>query len=451
MTEIIALLTCFEQCLPGTTQRQMALIITGILRMPGRVTMLGIARWTDKGGSYRTVQRFFHRVIPWAEMFWLLFKAYLLRSEDEYVLAGDESVLTKAGKKTHGLDRFFSSIFGKPVPGLAIFALALINVNQGNSTPILVEQVIKSKTEEPKVKSKPKSKKKEKPTQEKKKAGRPKGSKNKDKTLVELTPELKRIDGMLEQVLTRIGRHLTIRHLVMDGHFGNNNALQMVRNRGLHLVSKLRHDAALHFRYDGEQKPTGAHKRYGDKIDYRNIPSRYLVSSKTEKQVRTDVYQATMLHTAFAGFLNVVIIVKVNLKTKQQAHVILFSSDLDLAAEKLIRIYQLRFQIEFNFRDAKQFWGLEDFMVIEKKAVTNAINLSLFMVSLSQLLLLDFRKDSPQAGILDLKAFYRGRFYASQTLQLLPQKPEPILFQRIFDSIVRLGAIHPSSFPLQPT
>jgi len=210
--------------------------------------MLGIARWTDKGGSYRTVQRFFHTVIPWAEMFWLLFKAYLLRSDDEYVLAGDESVLTKAGKKTHGLDRFFSSIFGKPVPGLALFALSLINVNQGNSTPILVEQVIKSKTEEPKVKPKAKSKKIAKPTQEKKKAGRPKGSKNKDKTLVELTPELKRIDGMLERVLTRIAGHMTIRHLVMDGHFGNNKALQMVRTRGLHLVSKLRHDAALHFR-----------------------------------------------------------------------------------------------------------------------------------------------------------------------------------------------------------
>lgn len=425
----------------------MALVITAILRMPGRVTMLGIARWTDKGGSYRTVQRFFHSLIPWAELFWLFFKTYLLRSKDEYVMAGDESVLTKAGKKTYGIDRFFSSIFGKPVPGLALFALSLINVNQGNSTPILVEQVIKSKAEEPKVKPK----KKEKQTQEKKKAGRPKGSKNKDKTLVEPTPELNRIDGMLERVLTRIGGHMTIRHLVMDGHFGNNNALQMVRNRGLHLVSKLRHDAALHFQYDGEQKPTGANKRYGDKIDYQNIPSRHLVSSKTEKQIRTDIYQATMLHKAFAGFLNVVIIVKVNLKTQQQAHVILFSSDLNLAAEKLIRYYQLRFQIEFNFRDAKQFWGLEDFMVVEEKAVTNAINLSLFMVSLSQLLLFDFRQNSPQAGILDLKAYYRGRFYASHTLQLLPQKPDSILFQRIFDSIVRLGSIHRPSYPLQPT
>ncbi|WP_267868440.1 hypothetical protein [Nostoc sp. CHAB 5836] len=34
--------------------------------MSGRVTMLGISRWGGIGGSYRTVLRFFHTVIPWA-------------------------------------------------------------------------------------------------------------------------------------------------------------------------------------------------------------------------------------------------------------------------------------------------------------------------------------------------------------------------------------------------
>ena len=35
-------------------------------------------------------------------------------------------------------------------------------------------------------------------------------------------------------------------------------------------------------------------------------------------------------------------------------------------AETLIDYYALRFQIEFNFRDAKQFWGLEDFMNVDR-------------------------------------------------------------------------------------
>jgi len=32
----------------------------------------------------------------------------------------------------------------------------------------------------------------------------------------------------------------------------------------------------------------------------------------------------------------------------------------------------IRFQIEFNFRDAKQYWGLEDFMNVRQQTVTNA-------------------------------------------------------------------------------
>ncbi|MCI5139590.1 MAG: hypothetical protein D3922_14540 [Candidatus Electrothrix sp. AR1] len=65
----------------------------------------------------------------------------------------------------------------------------------------------------------------------------------------------------------------------------------------------------------------------------------------------------TMRHKKFANQLNVVIIVKNNLKTVKSTYVVLFSSDLELAHNKLVKYYRLRFQIEFNFRDGKQYWG----------------------------------------------------------------------------------------------
>ena len=40
-----------------------------------------------------------------------------------------------------------------------------------------------------------------------------------------------------------------------------------------------------------------------------------------------------------------------------------------LAGETLIEYYSLRFQIEFDFRDAKQYWGLEDFMNVKETQV----------------------------------------------------------------------------------
>ena len=50
----------------------------------------------------------------------------------------------------------------------------------------------------------------------------------------------------------------------------------MVQQTGLHLISKLQKNSALYYPYDGEQKPLGARKKYGDKIDYENIDKKYL-------------------------------------------------------------------------------------------------------------------------------------------------------------------------------
>ena len=66
--------------------------------------------------------------------------------------------------------------------------------------------------------------------------------------------------------------------------------------------------------------------------------------------------------------------------------VVLFSTDTDLTAEQIVDYYSLRFQIEFNFRDAKQHWGLENFMNVRQQTVTNAANIAIFMVNLATIL-----------------------------------------------------------------
>ena len=138
-----------------------------------------------------------------------------------------------------------------------------------------------------------------------------------------------------------------------------------------------------------------------------------------------------------------VIIEKVNRTTQARAHVILFSSDLTLAYDKLIDYYRLRFQIEFTFRDAKQYWGLEDFMTVTATSVSNAANLSLFMVNLSYILLEDLRQTDPQCSVLDLKARYRGYKYVTELLKLLPESSDEDLMAQLFRQVAQLGRIHP--------
>jgi hypothetical protein len=441
MLDIIPLLLCLLPEISMTTIRQFSRIALALLAMTGRVTMLGISRWASEGGSYRTVQRFFTTLIPWASLFWLFFRTHLFHSDQVYLLGGDETVVTKAGKHTHGLDRFFSSLYGKSVPGLAFFTLSLISTTQRRSFPIHIQQVLRSPEEKAaaRAKARPTSAPAAAP---KRKPGRPKGSTTKAKTRVELTPELSRIQSMVRQLLARIGGLFPLTYLVLDGHFGNNGALLMAQQCDLHLISKLRSDAALYLPYAGPYAGRGPKRIYGERIEPRAIPERYLCQTSVEDGIQTRIYQMEARHKTIAQVLNVVVIVKTNVKTEAQAHVILFSCDLALPFDTLIDYYCLRFQLEFNFRDAKQYWGLEDFMNTSPRAVTNAANLSLFMVNLVERMLQDVRQRQGEVSILDLKAHYRGAKYVEEIIKLLPETPEPILLERIFTKIVGIGRIH---------
>ena len=108
--DMVARFQCLQPHVTATTLRQLSRMVWAMLVMPGRVTMLGLSRWAGKGGSYRTVQRFFAQALPWAMLFWVFFRQHVHRPGEVYLLAGDEVVVTKAGKHTYGLDRCFSSL-----------------------------------------------------------------------------------------------------------------------------------------------------------------------------------------------------------------------------------------------------------------------------------------------------------------------------------------------------
>ena len=443
MLDILALFLCLQSSLTPTTLRQLSRISWGLLAMTGRVTMLGIARWSGDGASYRTIQRFFATALPWAQLFWLFFRQHLFQADDVYLLAGDEVVVTKAGKKTAGLGRFFSSIYQRAVPGLAFFSLALISTKDRRAFPIAMEQVVRTEAAQAAPTAKAAATKPQEAAP-KRKPGRPKGSKNTPKAAMPLSPELQRIHRLVQDLLRLISGLFAVTYLLLDGHFGNNAALQMAQQCGLHLISKLRSDAALYEPYDGPYQGRGPRRKYGAKLTYTALPDKYLRQTTVEGAIETRIYQAELRHKEFAQLLNVVIILKTNLSTQKRAHVILFSSDLTLAYDKLIDYYGLRFQIEFTFRDAKQYWGLADFMNVTATGVTNAANLALFMVNLTHVLLDRLRQQDPQCSVLDLKAQCRGYTYVTELIKLLPEPPDEDLMAQLFQQVAQLGRIHPT-------
>ncbi len=81
-------------------------------------------------------------------------------------------------------------------------------------------------------------------------------------------------------------------------------------------------------------------------------------------------------------------------------------------------------------------------MTVTETGVRNAANLSLFMVSLSAVLVRDARERDAQWSVLDLKACYRGSKYVAETLKLLPEKLDEGLIAQIVCQVASLGRIH---------
>ena len=439
MNEIITLLNCIAPIMKNKHQRQLSIIIQALLSMRGRITMLGLSRWSGKGGSYKTIERFFKSEIDWGELNWKFIKSHLIKKESVYIMGGDEVVISKAGKHSYGLDLFYSSLQNRVKKSLAFLNISRIGIDARKAYPLSNEQILKE-SKEGCIKSKTKKKKQKK----KRGKGRPEGSGNKDKMNPELPKYLEFVKNAITTALERIGKDVNVKYFVFDGAFGNNNAVQMVKQCGLCLISKLPKNSALSFPYEGEQKGRGAPKKYGKDIDYNNLPKKHLKSDVTDekKHIQTKIFQMELLHRKFGDILNVVIIQKIDILTGKISHVNLFTIDLELGYKKIIDYYSLRFQIEFVFRDAKQYWGMEDFMNIKKTPIYNWVNLSTFMVNFAHGLRLNPAME--EMSILDLKAHYHGLKYVKEVFKMLPNFLDDYLIKKVSARIVNLGAIHPS-------
>src|SRR4029450_2515581 len=296
--DILALLQCLQPTVTKTALRQCSRTVLAMLVMTGRVTMLGLSRWAGTGGSYRTIQRFFATALPWATWFWVFFRHHLSQAAEVSLLVGDAVVATKAGKHTYGLDRVFAGPPGTPVPGLAFFPLALVRVQARPSFPPRVEHVVRSDAEKAASKAKAASKQAKAPCAPRR-PGRPKGSKNTSKADGTFTPELVRMTGWLDALLHLMAGGVSLTSLGLDGHFGDDSRLRMARQHNLHLISKLRCDAALYFPYAGPYIGRGPRRKYGSKVTYTNMPEQYLKETTVQGDIQACLYQAQLLHKEF--------------------------------------------------------------------------------------------------------------------------------------------------------
>jgi DDE superfamily endonuclease len=236
MTDICARFHCLDPSMTPTTRRQFSRMVSAMLMLTGRVTMLGISHWAGKGGRYRTVQRLCAPALPWAMRFGVFCRQHVYRPGAVYLLAGDEVVVTNAGKHTDGLDRFCASLDRKVVPGLAFFARSLVSVQARRAVPIRVEPIVRRAAAQAASKAQAAGKTPP-PSTPRRRPGRPKGRKTPAQAAAPLTSELGRLSRLLDSRWPRIPPSIPWTSLRLDGHFGHHKAVHMAQPCRVQLIS----------------------------------------------------------------------------------------------------------------------------------------------------------------------------------------------------------------------
>ena len=384
--------------------------------------MLGISRWSE-AYSYKTIERFFDKKINWLSLKWHLIKRVI---GEEVILIADETTVSKAGKSTYGVGYFYSGLQGRAINSIQFLSFSIVDVKSRRAYPLFTKQL------------KQKKKKKEKKNT-KGKVGRPKGSKNKNSATLRLKG-LFRVVNWYIKIIKKMLNLPKLRYFVYDGAFGNNAGIQAIRRADLHLISKLKKNSSLYFKFIGKQKTRGRKRKYGELIDYANMDKKYLKKTTTNKDIETKIYQFEALHKLISEPINVILLFSTNLKTDKTTHTLLFSTNLKQGYEEIIDYYSLRFQIEFNFRDAKQYFGLEDFMNIKKRRVHNFANLSLFMNNISYLI---YKKSHlSKYSINDIKSLFMAERYTTEVLKYYGENTDDILINEAIEHIAQFSMIY---------
>ena len=170
-----------------------------------------------------------------------------------------------------------------------------------------------------------------------------------------------------------------VSYVAADAFYSKYKWVEGVVQLGLHAIGKLRRDANLKFLYDGRKKGPGRPRRYDGKVDLTD-PSRF----EFVQTLRLDVqlYTAVVWSVSLKRRIRLVYLLKE--QDGKSSYVVLFSTDLEIDPRHLYQCYAARFQIEFIFRDARQFTGLADCQARSPEALDSHVNASLTALNLAK-------------------------------------------------------------------
>jgi hypothetical protein len=377
-------------------------ILTLYMGLRGKYNFINIARY----GKYteQTYRNQMSKPLDWAE-----FNKNLIQQScsDELILAFDPSYMPKSGKKTDHVGRFWSGKDQAVKPGIEIGSIAVVDAQ--NNTALSLEAI-----------------------------QTPKIAKNETGESV--------VDHYVKVILDKLSviQSLNIRYLAVDAFFSKNRFIDAITSQSpLEIVGRLRNDANLRYQFTGEQNTgRGRKRKYGDKVDVERIDWRRIRFCFEEAE-DVQIFSGIVYSVSLQRLIRIVYLQNYDQHGYATTHAIFFSTDLNLRPQKILQYYRQRYQIEFLFRDAKNFAGLEDCQARSESKLHFHVNASLSSVSLAKALhYLNVPKEERDSfSMTDVKVMYFNQFITDFIFSKLALDMTCEKYKSLYNECLNIGRL----------
>ena len=373
-------------------------VLWHILSIKGKINFLQFGRFSSLGEQ--TFRNQFEKKFDF-----FAFNKQLINqvASGERVVALDPSYIPKAGKSTYGRGKYWSGVAKAAKWGLDICGFAVIDIANNTAlhlnawqTPSAAELV------------------------------------NKGLNLLTYYASLVTENAVKFKEFSD--------YIIADAYFSKKPFVDAILSVGLHFISRLRDDSVLKYKYYGEKTGRqGRPKQYNGKVDVKNLDTNYFSLDLSTEDIK--IYSAVVYSKAFKRDIKLAVAIFFK-DGKEIARKLYFSTDLEQEGEKIVRYYRSRFQIEFLYRDAKQFTGLTTCQARSENKLDSHFNAALTAINLAKQDWLSTKNGTLKPfSMADYKTLYNNSLMLERFMCRFAINPNTAKNQKIVKELLDYGKI----------
>ena len=331
------------------------------LSIKGKINFLQLERFGDS--DEQTFRNHFDKPFDFLKFNLELVKEH---GSGHYTIGFDPCSISKSGKSTPGVNWFWSGSASSTKWGLEIGGIGAIDIENHSAFHLSAKQTIFDSENENLVS-------------------------HYAKLLIDRKQEL--------QILSK--------YVVADAYFAKETFISKLKENNFEVVTRLRDDANLLYKFHGEQKAgRGRPRKYEGKIDFKNLNKSNFDVIKVDDNI--EIYSGIVFSKSLKS--DVLVAIVYTSKNNKISHKIYMTTDVNLSYDKLLKYYQTRFQIEFLYRDGKQHTGLNDCEARSENKLDFHFNMSLTTINIAKIThwLTTPKEERKSFSMSDIKTMYHN-------------------------------------------